>query len=244
MRGLNDGAITLKEYMGLAYAHEDFLEGVISKLGKSNVEKAASVFGSKRKDYHMAENTSRFGASRHESIVKTTTTSRAKLTMTLSEFRATYPSQSGKPFDKIVVGAIISKDGGQRILLLRRAEHETYYPNMFELPSGNVDDTDATLGAALRREVAEETGLGITSVISEMQPFEYVTSKTVEGVVVCKICLQLNFIVNVGDYEVKIDPAEHSVAVWADVVDLTRLEMTDGMRSLVGSAFAELKEKK
>lgn len=240
MRGLEEGAITIKEHMDLAYAHEDFLKGVILKLGTSNAEKSASVFGAKPKVYHMAENTPRFGSSRHENTFTATSISRTKLTMTLSEFRSTYLSKSDKIFDKVVVGAIIHRDGGRRILLLRRAGHETYYPDMFELPSGKVEDGDATLGAALRREVAEETGLRITSVVREMQPFEYVTSKTVDGQVVYKSCLQLNFIVNVGDGEVKVNPNEHAVAVWADMVDLSRLEMTDEMRNLVGCAFREL----
>lgn len=217
------------------------MKGVLLKLGKTNAEKSAQVFGgSKEKSYHMAKNTSGFGVSRHENAITTAPTSRTKLTMTLAEFRSTYLSKSGKPFDQVVVGAIIHKDGGRRILLLRRAEHETHHPDMFELPSGKVEDEDATLGAALRREVAEETGLCITSIVREMEPFEHVVSKTVDGVVVAKSCLQLNFIVNVGDGEVKVNPHEHSVAVWADMADLTRLEMTDEMSNLVATAFHEL----
>jgi 8-oxo-dGTP pyrophosphatase MutT (NUDIX family) len=88
--------------------------------------------------------------------------------MTRTEFRNSHFSNNGKLYDKIVIGAIVFK--GRHILLLKRAAHEIYYPNVFELPSGNVDETDPTLGHALAREVKEETGLTIASVLSEFVP--------------------------------------------------------------------------
>jgi 8-oxo-dGTP pyrophosphatase MutT (NUDIX family) len=165
-------------------------------------------------------------------------TSISKLAMSRSEFRDTHSSSTGKLYDKIIIGAIIFQ--GNRILLLKRAAHEIYYPNVFELPSGNVDDTDPTLGHALAREVKEETGLTITSVLSELlPPFEYKTSKAVGGVQVSKSCMQVNFVAEVEGDEIVVNPEEHSVGTWAEVDELEGLEMTDCMKGLVRRAFDE-----
>jgi 8-oxo-dGTP pyrophosphatase MutT (NUDIX family) len=168
-------------------------------------------------------------------------TSTLKLAMTRAEFRDSQFSSAGKPYDKIVIGAIIFKEN--RILVLKRAAHEIYYPNVFELPSGNVDETDPTLGHALAREVQEETGLNITSVLSELlTPFEYETSKMVEDVQVSKSCVQVNFVVEVEDDEIVVNPEEHSVGIWAGADEFEGLEMTEGMRGLVRQAFVEQKK--
>ena len=167
-------------------------------------------------------------------------TSTSKLAMIRAEFRDTHLSSTGKPYDKIVIGAIVFK--GNRILLLKRAAHEIYYPNVFELPSGNVDETDPTLGHALAREVKEETGLTITSVLSELlPPFEYETSKMVGGVQVSKSCVQVNFVVEVEGDQIVVNLDEHSVGIWAGAEELGGLEMTEGMRVLVRQAFDEYK---
>jgi 8-oxo-dGTP pyrophosphatase MutT (NUDIX family) len=159
-------------------------------------------------------------------------TSRSKLAMTRVEFRNSHFSNNGKSYDKIVIGAIVFK--GSRILLLKHAAHGIYYPSVFELPSGNVDETDPTLGHALAREVKEETGLNITFVLSELlPPFEYETSKMVGGVQVSKSCLQVNFEVEVEGDEIVVNPEEHAVRIWAGAEQLEGLEMTDGMRVLV-----------
>jgi 8-oxo-dGTP pyrophosphatase MutT (NUDIX family) len=139
-------------------------------------------------------------------------TSTSKLGMTRAEFRDSHFSNNGKPYDKIVIGAIVFK--GNRILLLNRAAHEIHFPNVFELPSGNVDETDPTLVHALAREVEEETGLNITYVLSELlPPFEYETSKMVGGVQVSKSCVQVNFVVEVEGDEIVVNPEEHAVGI-------------------------------
>jgi 8-oxo-dGTP pyrophosphatase MutT (NUDIX family) len=167
-------------------------------------------------------------------------TSTSKLSMTRAEFRETHFSSTGKPYDKIVIGAIVFI--GNRILLLKRASDEIYYPNVFELPSGNVDETDPTLAHALSREFKEKTGLHIKSVLSELlPPFEYETSKMVGGVQVSKSCVQVNFVVGVEGDEIVVNPEEHSVGIWAGTDEFERLEMTEGMRGLVRKAFDEQK---
>ena len=71
-----------------------------------------------------------------------------------------------KPHDKVLTGAAIfktcdSSPAQRKLLLVKRAPEETYYPNMLELPSGKMDDNDVSLLAGLAREVFEETGLQI-----------------------------------------------------------------------------------
>ena len=89
------------------------------------------------------------------------------LSLTKAEYRLQHLSPSGQPFDKFVVGAIIfhpSQSNPPKILLLKRAAHETAFPNVFEPPSGKVEDTDASLYDGLEREVREETDSSIASV--------------------------------------------------------------------------------
>ena len=78
------------------------------------------------------------------------------------------------PINKITVGAAIfrtSKNGRSEILLLKRAAYETYYPGVFEIPGGKVDDSDTSIRSAVVREVHEETGLAITKVTNSLKPF-------------------------------------------------------------------------
>ena len=174
----------------------------------------------------------------------------SKLLMTKAQYRFNHLNVAGEPFDKIVVGAAIFKSATTlephetcKILLLKRSAHEVYYPNVFELPSGNVDDNDASIKHALAREVKEETGVNVSCVIAELPEVLYSTDKqvaTADGTtkLVRKTCVQLNFVVEAEGNVISVNPEEHSVGVWASEEDLDRLEMTEGMRSVVKNAMA------
>ncbi|KAH6684279.1 hypothetical protein B0J14DRAFT_572546 [Halenospora varia] len=166
--------------------------------------------------------------------------SASKLAMSRAEFQFNHHSSTNKPYDKIVVGAVILSSDSTKILLLKRSPNEAYYPNVFELPCGNVDTTDATLGHALSRVVFEKTGLRVKSVVSELPiPFEYENTKLVDGVRVSKSCVQVNFIVEVHELqsEVKISPKEHCYGSWVGEGGLEGLEMMESMRGIVRTAF-------
>ncbi|KAK0119643.1 hypothetical protein ONS95_011081 [Cadophora gregata] len=150
--------------------------------------------------------------------------------------------------DKLVVGAAILQLGGTssgpRMLLLKRSALETYYPNVFEMPGGKVDDTDLTILAAIVREVKEETGLDVTRVFAQLPDFSYSTSKVTRAEdgqekTVSKTCLQLSFAVTVGSEEFRVNAKEHSLGVWADREMVKDLEMTDEMRALVEGALGK-----
>jgi 8-oxo-dGTP diphosphatase len=68
-----------------------------------------------------------------------------------------------------VVGAVIQD--GERVLLLRRPVDD-FRGGTWELPSGKVDPGEG-LDEALRREVAEETGLAVANVLAYLGAFEY-----------------------------------------------------------------------
>lgn len=86
----------------------------------------------------------------------------ALLSLTKSQYRPKHPSLAGRPYDKIVVGAVIFHPTASlhaKILLLKRAANEDVYSNVFEIPGGHVEDSDPDILKAVAREVHEETAL-------------------------------------------------------------------------------------
>ena len=171
------------------------------------------------------------------------------LNSSADEFRKLQPAASGHPYDKVVVGAAtlrytsdLTLSKMPRILLLKRAPHEPYFPNVFELPSGKVDPNDRTLKYALTREVQEETGLDVIEVLAELKPMIYMTEKTViddngRESLASKRAIQLNYVVSVSGGEIKLSADEHSESCWASEGDLSELDITTEMRAVIQEAF-------
>ncbi|MFV8128214.1 NUDIX hydrolase [Streptomyces syringium] len=105
---------------------------------------------------------------------------------------------------KSVVGAVIA-DGDGKVLLLHRPADD-YLGGLWELPSGGVDAGE-TLIEALRREVAEETGLTVTAVGGYLGHFDY---RSGSG----RATRQFNFIATVAGETVTL--TEHDAHLWAD----------------------------
>ncbi|KAK4222867.1 hypothetical protein QBC38DRAFT_459934 [Podospora fimiseda] len=133
-----------------------------------------------------------------------------------------------KPFEKVIVGAVIFKNTGPikaglaRILLLKRSSNEEYY---------QLDPEDATIKHALVREI-----------LAELEPMIYTTEKTVindtgEEVLVSKSAIQLNYVVAASDGEVKLAVNEHTESVWATEGDLVGLEVTNDMKRVIEEGF-------
>lgn len=165
------------------------------------------------------------------------------LNMSKTAFQA-QKARIGEVYDKIVVGAAIFRHNAT-VLLLKRSSNDDYYPGIFELPSGKVDDDDITIKAELVREVKEETGLDVLSVLQELKPMVYTTEKTVvingRNELVRKRAIQLNYVVDVDEGEVVLDSKEHSEFVWAMEEDLEALRVTAEMKIVVREAFAALR---
>ncbi|KAB7847269.1 NUDIX hydrolase [Streptomyces mobaraensis] len=105
---------------------------------------------------------------------------------------------------KTVVGAVIADEGGKILLLHRPADD--YLGGLWELPSGGVDDGE-TLIEALRREVAEETGLTVTAIGGYLGHFDY---RSGSG----RTTRQFNFTATVTGETVTL--TEHDAHLWAD----------------------------
>ncbi len=103
-----------------------------------------------------------------------------------------------------VVGAVVT-DAEGRVLLLRRPADD-HLGGLWELPSGGVDDGE-TLTEALRREVAEETGLEVTAVGAYLGHFDY---RSGSG----GLTRQFTFTATTAGGTVTL--TEHDAYVWAD----------------------------
>ncbi|WP_367132823.1 MULTISPECIES: NUDIX hydrolase [Streptomyces] len=112
---------------------------------------------------------------------------------------------------KTVVGAVIADDGGKVLLLHRPADD--YLGGLWELPSGGVDDGE-TLIEALRREIAEETGLTVTAVRGYLGHFDY---RSGSG----RATRQFNFTATVTGETVTL--TEHDAHLWADHTQQTQV---------------------
>ncbi|MFI1800575.1 NUDIX hydrolase [Streptomyces sp. NPDC020379] len=106
--------------------------------------------------------------------------------------------------EKMVIGAVIAGPDGHVLLLHRPADD--YLGGLWELPSGGVEDGE-TLVEALRREVAEETGLTVTEVGNYLGHFDY---RSGSG----RRTRQFNFTVTVAGHAVRL--SEHDAHLWAD----------------------------
>ena len=99
---------------------------------------------------------------------------------------------------KLVVGAVIRRDG--KFLFLERIPSD-FMGGLVELPSGTVDAGEDLL-TALAREVQEETGLAVISVLAYLGSFDYTSGSG-------KKTRQFNFLVETAPGEVKLELTEH-----------------------------------
>ncbi len=123
--------------------------------------------------------------------------------------------------EKAVVGAVIADSDG-RVLLLHRPADD-YLGGLWELPSGGVEPGE-TLTEALRREVAEETGLTVTEIRNYLGHFDY---RSGSG----RRTRQYNFTATVTGQTVQL--SEHDAHQWAD--DGQQTEVSSAVQALLGT---------
>lgn len=117
---------------------------------------------------------------------------------------------------------------GNKILIVRRSTAD-YLGGQYELPGGGVDEGETLTEAAIR-EVKEETGLAVSKVVSVFDGFDYSTDRKPR-------VRQINFLVQVEDGEVILNPDEHDEFLWVDAsTDLNNL-MSTNMKICVDEAL-------
>ncbi len=101
-----------------------------------------------------------------------------------------------------------------QFLLLKRSGRESFLPNVWGIPAGQVEPGEDPREAC-RRELYEETGLQGT--VLELVGYSNFVSRRGD---VNLSNVQLNFLVRVDDRDVKLDGTSHSEARWISLDDL------------------------
>lgn len=135
---------------------------------------------------------------------------------------------------KVVVGAVIKdlRPDGVGVLVLKRVDDD-FMGGLVELPSGTVDQGEGLLDA-LKREVAEETGLSVKEVMSYVDSFDYISGSG-------KKTRQFNFAVSVHNGGVRLNPQEHQDFYWIDSSSeqFSQLNISDKTRKTILAALLD-----
>lgn len=123
---------------------------------------------------------------------------------------------------RYVVGAIVERENS--VLLLKRPK-EDFMGGIYELPSGKVESGESP-DQALSREVEEETGLTIGSIISYLGHFDYEPQSGQKT-------RQFNFLVSVNcGGEVVLQ--EHETYAWAKKEEVHDFPVTESVKKILG----------
>ena len=125
---------------------------------------------------------------------------------------------------KLVVGAVIHENN--KFLLLERVASD-FMGGFVEIPSGTVEAGEELL-TALAREVKEETGLIVTSVLEYLGSFDY---RSRSG----KKTRHFNFFVEVAAGEIILSPTEHQAYYLVALSDaaFTTLKISDATKAVL-----------
>ena len=128
---------------------------------------------------------------------------------------------------KLVVGAVICINN--KFLLIERVLSD-FMGGFVGIPSGTVEAGEDLL-TALAREVQEETGLLVTWVLKYLGSFDYRSSSG-------KKTRHFNFLVEVEEGKIKLDPAEHQAYYWVALSDaaFTMLNISDATKAVLKTA--------
>jgi len=128
---------------------------------------------------------------------------------------------------KLVVGAVICKNN--KFLLLERVPSDSM-GGFVGIPSGTVEVGEDLL-TALAREVQEETGLIVTSVLEYLGSFDWTSSSG-------KKTRHFNFLVEVEDGEIKLNSTEHQAYYFVEFSgeNFTRLNISDETKEVLRAA--------
>ena len=104
--------------------------------------------------------------------------------------------------EKMVVGAIITNDNGEILLMKRKADD--FMGGIFEIPGGNAEEGEGIYDV-LKREIKEETNFNLKEVTAYISYFDYLSGSG-------KKCRQFNFKVEVTGSSIIL--TEHDTYKW------------------------------
>lgn len=122
---------------------------------------------------------------------------------------------------RYVVGAIVERENS--VLLLKRPK-EDFMGGIYELPSGKVESGES-LDKALSREVEEETGLTIGSIVRYFGYFDYESKSGGKT-------RQFNFLVSVN-YGMGVVLQEHETYTWAQKEEVNDFPVTESVKKIL-----------
>jgi 8-oxo-dGTP pyrophosphatase MutT (NUDIX family) len=141
--------------------------------------------------------------------------------------------------DRLAVGGLIfhPTTNHTRLLILQRANNESAFPNVWEIPGGTCEAADETILHSLAREIREEKHLTLQTILDQVGDVEHLVLK---GKWWSKICFLVK--VDLGDRgeraQVSLRPEEHQAVRWASRVEVERvLVMTEGQRDIMLRGF-------
>ena len=123
--------------------------------------------------------------------------------------------------DRMVVAAVI-RDGNTALLLERSPQD--YLGGLFELPGGLVE-TGETLCQALRREVAEETGLALILIDRYLGCFDYHSQSG-------RLTRQFNFQITAPETPAVV-LSEHASFAWVGLAELAHYPASPEVQELL-----------
>jgi len=134
----------------------------------------------------------------------------------------------------VLAGAATVHNG--LFLLLKRSKRESFLPDTWGIPAGQVRRREDPRDACLR-ELLEETGLHGTVV--DLVGYSTFAS-TRNGIELSNV--QLNFLVSVEDRAVKLDPASHSDSRWISLDDTSSGLLDPFTRDIMFAVCGHYKE--
>lgn len=132
-------------------------------------------------------------------------------------------NNNDRPRVVLVNRCVIEDDG--KILLVKRSAHDANNPGLWEVPGGKLDNGQNLLDA-LKREVAEETGLDV----EPTSPLAYTVSFLItDGKYAGMPYVALFSLAKIVSGSVKISD-EHEDFVWCSYGDCYNYELTNETR--------------
>lgn len=134
-------------------------------------------------------------------------------------------------YQKIVATGFLAHEG--KVLVVKRAEMETFLPGYFELPGGKIDFGEDPK-AALEREFQEEVKLSI-NVGKSYKTFAYVTNNGERHTV------EIVFLATLTEDEQEVVLGkDHTEYHWIEKEEVDDYTFTDEARECILEGFGEL----